>query len=117
VKGLRCLEAGDMREARRALFCALRYQPDLTPSGLGDQLHAVFENGSAATLNGNAATAGHDVLRAWCALLPHRIALEAMRRKRLLEIPPRRPATPASPKNCSAAGCRSRSISVLETAD
>jgi glycosyltransferase involved in cell wall biosynthesis len=88
VKGLRCLEAGDMREARRALFCALRYQPDLTPSGLGDQLHAVFENGSAATLNGNAATAGHDVLRAWCALLPHRMALEAMRRKGLLNIPP-----------------------------
>jgi glycosyltransferase involved in cell wall biosynthesis len=88
VKGLRCLEAGDMREARRALFCALRYQPDLTPAGLGDQLHAVFENGSAATFNGNAAIAGHDVLRAWYALLPHRVALEAMRRKGLLEIPP-----------------------------
>jgi glycosyltransferase involved in cell wall biosynthesis len=89
VKGLRCLEAGDMREARRALFCALRYQPDLTRPGLGDQLHAVFENGSAATFNGNTATAGrHDVLRAWYALLPHRMALEAMRRKGLLEIPP-----------------------------
>ncbi|HZZ07737.1 MAG TPA: glycosyltransferase family 2 protein [Candidatus Binataceae bacterium] len=89
VKGLRCLEAGEMREARRALFCALRYQPDLTPPGLSDQLHAVFENGSAADLNGRAPTTGrHDVLRAWYALLPHRRALEAMRRKGLLEIPP-----------------------------
>src|SRR4029077_21148193 len=71
VKGLRCLEAGEMREARRALFCALRYQPDLTPPGLSDQLHAVFENGSAADLNGRAPTTGrHDVLRAWYALLP-----------------------------------------------
>jgi hypothetical protein len=88
VKGLRCLEAGEMREARRALFCALRYQPDLTPPSLRHQLHAVFENGSAGAFGGKAPAAGrHDVLRAWYALLPHRWALEAMRRKGLLEIP------------------------------
>jgi glycosyltransferase involved in cell wall biosynthesis len=89
VKGLRCLEAGEMREARRALFCALHYQPDLAPPGLGDQLHAVFENSSAAASNGKAPAARRDdVVRAWYALLPHRRALEAMRRKGLLEIPP-----------------------------
>ena len=53
VKGLRCLEAGDMREARRALFCALRYQPSLWRPDLRHQLRAIFENGRAASSNGN----------------------------------------------------------------
>src|SRR6185437_5182203 len=89
VKGLRCLEAGEMREARRALFCALRYQPSLLRPSLRNQLHAFFGNGAAAAANGNLpAVDRRDVLRAWCALLPQRAALEAMRRQGLLEIPP-----------------------------
>ena len=89
VKGLRCLEAGEMREARRALSCALRYQPSLTQPRLRHQLHAIFENRPAAASNGSApAVDRDDVLRAWYALLPHRAALEVMRRTGLLEIPP-----------------------------
>lgn len=89
VKGLRCLEAGEMREARRALFCALRYQPSLLRPSLRNQLHAILENGAAAAFNGNFPVVDRrDVLRAWYALLPHRAALETMRRKGLLEIPP-----------------------------
>ncbi|HVB82619.1 MAG TPA: glycosyltransferase family 2 protein [Candidatus Binataceae bacterium] len=89
VKGLRCLEGGEMGEARRALFCALRYQPGLARPGLRHQVRAIFENGPAPASNGNApAVDRHDVLRAWYALLPHRAALEAMRRRGLLEIPP-----------------------------
>jgi glycosyltransferase involved in cell wall biosynthesis len=93
VKGLRCLEAGEMREARRALFCALHYQPSLERPDLRRQLHAVFENGPAPASNGNVpAVDRDDVLRAWYALLPHRTALEAMRRKGLLAIPPAPPS-------------------------
>ncbi len=93
VKGLRCLEAGDMREARRALFCALRYQPSLTRPDLRRQLHAIFENGPPPASNGNLpAVERDDVLRAWFALLPHQAALAAMRRKGLLEIPPAPPS-------------------------
>jgi glycosyltransferase involved in cell wall biosynthesis len=89
VKGLRCLGAGDMREARRALFCALRYQPSLAQPGLHHQLRAIFKNGPAAVSNGNVpAVDRRDVLRAWYSLMPHRAALEAMRRTGLLEIPP-----------------------------
>ena len=93
VKGLRCLEAGDMREARRALFCALHYQPSLAEPRLRSQLQAIFENDFAPDSNGNIpAVDRNDVLRAWYALLPHRAALEAMRRKGLLEIPPAPPS-------------------------
>ncbi len=93
VKGLRCLEAGEMREARRALFCVLRYQPGLTPPGLRHQLRAIFRNGPASVSNGKApAVDRHDVLRAWYSLMPHRAALEAMRRRGLLEIPPPPPS-------------------------
>lgn len=89
VKGLRCLEAGDMHEARRALFCALCYQPSLTSPGLRRQLRAIFENGRASASKANVpAVDRHDVLRAWYSLLPHRAALEVMRRTGLLEIPP-----------------------------
>ncbi len=89
VKALRCLEAGEMREARRALFCALRYQPSLTQPRLRHQLHAIFENGPAPASKGKVPIVDrNDVLRAWYALLPHRAALEAMRRRGLLEIPP-----------------------------
>ncbi len=89
VKGLRCLEAGEMPEARRALFCALRYQPSLERPALRHQLRAIFENGTAAASNDRApAVDRDDVLRAWYALLPHRAALGAMRRRGLLEIPP-----------------------------
>jgi hypothetical protein len=90
VKGLRYLEAGQMPEARRALFCALRYQPGLAPPNLRRQLHAIFENRAAASSNNGDAPPGarDDVLRAWYALMPHRAALEAMRRRGLLEIPP-----------------------------
>jgi glycosyltransferase involved in cell wall biosynthesis len=89
VKGLRCLEAGDMHEARRALFCAMRYQPSLARPDLRHQLRAIFKDGPVAASNGNApAIDRDDVLRAWYALMPHRAALEAMRRKGLLEIPP-----------------------------
>ena len=93
VKGLRCLEAGDMHEARRALFCALRYQPSLARPDLHRQLRAIFENGQAPVSNANLpAVDRHDVLRAWYSLLPHRAALAAMRRKGLLEIPPAPPS-------------------------
>jgi glycosyltransferase involved in cell wall biosynthesis len=89
VKGLRCLEAGDMREARRALFCALQYQPSLERPDLRRQLHAIFEHGPPSASNGNVpAVERDDVLRAWHALLPHQAALGTMRRKGLLEIPP-----------------------------
>jgi glycosyltransferase involved in cell wall biosynthesis len=89
VKGIRCLEAGEMHEAREALFCALRYQPSLLQPGLSRQVRAIFQNGPAPSSNGNAPPVDRDdVLRAWFALLPHRAALEAMRRKGLLEIPP-----------------------------
>src|SRR6266851_5545135 len=89
VKGLRCLEAGDMREARRALFCALHYQPSLERPDLRRQLHAIFEHGPPSASNGNVpAVERDDVLRAWHALLPHQAALGTMRRKGLLEIPP-----------------------------
>ena len=92
VKGLRCLEAGEMHEARRALFCALRYQPSLMRAGLRHQLHAIFENGPPSASNGNVPPVDrHDVLRAWYALLPHRAALGTMRRQGLLEIPPAPP--------------------------
>src|SRR4029077_4925547 len=80
VKGMRCLEAGDMREARRALFCALRYEPGRWRPGLRHQLGALFKNGRGASANGNPpARTRDDVLRAWYARLPHRAALEAMR--------------------------------------
>ena len=36
-----------MREARRALFCALRYEPGLARPDLQRQLGALFENGQA----------------------------------------------------------------------
>jgi hypothetical protein len=86
---LRCLEAGDMREARRALFCALQYQPSLERPDLRRQLHAIFEHGPPSASNGNVpAVERDDVLRAWHALLPHQAALGTMRRKGLLEIPP-----------------------------
>jgi glycosyltransferase involved in cell wall biosynthesis len=89
VKGLRCLEAGEMPEARRALSCALRYQPNLARPGLYHQVRAIIENGPAPVSNGNAPAVDRaDVLRAWYARLPHRAALEAMRRHGLLEIPP-----------------------------
>jgi hypothetical protein len=89
VKGLRCLEAGEMPQARRALSCALRYQPSLAPPNLRRQLRAIFENRTAVSSNGTAPPhSGDDVLRAWYALMPHRRALEAMRRRGLLEIPP-----------------------------
>ncbi len=88
VKGLRCVEAGDMQEARRALFCALRYQPSLSRPVLRHQLRAIFENGPPPGSNGSAPAAERDdVLRAWYALLPRQAALGAMRRKGLLEIP------------------------------
>jgi glycosyltransferase involved in cell wall biosynthesis len=93
VKGLRCLEAGEMREARHALFCALQYRPSLERPDLRRQLHAIFENGPPSASNGNVpAVERDDVLRAWYALLPHRVALETMRRKGLLEIPPAPPS-------------------------
>jgi GT2 family glycosyltransferase len=93
VKGLRCLEAGDMREARRALLCALRYEPGLWRPGLRHQLGALFKNGRGASANGNRpALTRDDVLRAWYARLPHRAALEAMRLAGLLEIPPAPPS-------------------------
>lgn len=93
AKGLRALEAGEMREARRALFCALRYQPSLERPDLRRQLHALFANASRPPSNGKIpAVERNDVLRAWCALLPHRTALETMRRKELLEIPPPPPS-------------------------
>jgi glycosyltransferase involved in cell wall biosynthesis len=93
VKGLRCLEAGDMHEARRALFCALRYQPSLMEPDLRLQLRAIFENGPPSGSNGNVpAVERDDVLRAWYALLPHQVALATMRRKGLLEIPPAPPS-------------------------
>lgn len=93
VKGLRCLEAGETRQARRALFCALRYQPDLRPLGLRNQLHALFKNDWASASNGSApAIDRQDVLRAWYAMLPRQRALEAMRRRGLLEIPPPPPS-------------------------
>jgi glycosyltransferase involved in cell wall biosynthesis len=89
VKGLRCLEAGEMLQARRALSCALRYQPSLAPPNLRRQLRAIFENRTAVSSNGTVPPdSGDDVLRAWYALMPHRRALEAMRRRGLLEIPP-----------------------------
>jgi glycosyltransferase involved in cell wall biosynthesis len=89
VKGLRCLEGGDMPEARRALFCALRYQPSLAPPNLRRQLRAIFEGRPPVSSNGTAPVGTpDDVLRAWYALMPHRTALETMRRKGLLEIPP-----------------------------
>lgn len=89
VKGLHCLEAGEMAEARRALFCALRYQPSLAPPNLHRQVRAIFENRPAVSPNGTAPPdAPDDVLRAWYALMPHRTALAAMRRKGLLDIPP-----------------------------
>lgn len=92
VKGLRCLQAGEMREARRALFCALRYRPGLTP-GVRNRLYAIFGNASTAASNGNAATVDKQtVLRARYSLLPRRGALAAMRRRGLLEIPPAPPS-------------------------
>ncbi|MGH7914590.1 MAG: glycosyltransferase family 2 protein [Candidatus Binataceae bacterium] len=93
VKGLRSLEAADMREARRALFCALRYQPSLARPDLRRQLLTIFKNRPALASNGSVpAFDRDDVLRAWYALLPHRAALEAMRRNGLLEIPPPPPS-------------------------
>jgi glycosyltransferase involved in cell wall biosynthesis len=92
VKGLRCLEAGNMQEARRALFCALQYQLSLARPRLRNQLRAIFDDASATDFNGNAPVVERDdVLRAWYALLPHQVALGAMRRKGLLEIPPAPP--------------------------
>lgn len=88
VKGLSCLEAGDMREARSALHCVLRYQPDVSSLQMRHQVRAVIadqptdENGKRSALQRD------DVLRAWYATLPHRAALAAMRRKGLLQIPP-----------------------------
>jgi glycosyltransferase involved in cell wall biosynthesis len=93
VKGLRCVEAGEMHEARRALFCALRYQPSLSQPSLRHQFRAISENGSAAGSNGKVpAIDRDDVFRAWFAMLPRRAALEAMRRAGLLEIPPPPPS-------------------------
>ena len=93
VKGLRCLEAGEMREARRALRCVLRYHPVPRPWGLRDQLHVVLKNSAPAATNGKAPPPDRqDVLRAWYALLPYRKALVAMRSKGLLEIPPPPPS-------------------------
>jgi glycosyltransferase involved in cell wall biosynthesis len=93
VKGLRCLEAGEMHEARRALFCALRYQPSLMWPAMRHQLRALLENGPPSASNGNVpAVERDDVLRAWYALLPHQAALATMRRKGLLEIPPAPPS-------------------------
>jgi len=92
VKGLRCLEAGDMRQARSALLCVLRYQPDVSSPQMRHQLRAVMtnqpmdENGKRPTLQRD------DVLRAWYAMLPHRAALATMRRKGLLRIPPPPPS-------------------------
>jgi len=88
VKGLRCLEAGEMREARRALFCVLRYEPNPVPQDLRSQFRALFENGRGTAARDVPAVDRRDVLRARYALLPHRAALEAMRRSGLFEIPP-----------------------------
>ena len=90
VKGLRCLEAGEMREARRALFCALRYQPSLRAAGLRHQLRALFENGPRPGFQRRTSRPWNATMCSghWYALLPHRAALEAMRRTGLLEIPP-----------------------------
>jgi glycosyltransferase involved in cell wall biosynthesis len=88
VKGLRCLEAGEMRDARRALFCVLHYEPNPTPQDLRARFRALFENGRGNSDRNVPAVERHDVLRARCSLLPHRAALEVMRRAGLLEIPP-----------------------------
>lgn len=90
VKGLRCLEAGEMTEARRALFCALNYGDDPAPPSLRHHVHALlFANGAGPqTDNSNGAANLSDVRRALYSLLPHQYAAEIMRRKGLLELPP-----------------------------
>jgi hypothetical protein len=93
VKGLRCLEAGDMDHARQALFCAMRYQPSLMPPRVRHQLRAVVQSGALAARNGEVPpVAREDVLRAWYALLPQKAAINLMRRNGLLEIPPAPPS-------------------------
>ena len=92
VKGLRCLEAGDMGEARNALSSVLHYQPDDESPQMRNQLRAVMTN-QPADENGKGSAPGRDdVLRAWYAKLPYRAALAAMRRKGLLQIPPPPPS-------------------------
>jgi glycosyltransferase involved in cell wall biosynthesis len=88
VKGLRCLEAGEMREARRALFCVLQYKPNPVPQDLRAQFRALFENGRGTSNHSVPSVDRREVLRARYALLPHRAALEAMRRAGLFDIPP-----------------------------
>jgi glycosyltransferase involved in cell wall biosynthesis len=89
VKGLRCLEEGDMTEARRALFCALNYQDDPHPVSLRHHLRALLSvNGTPAQTNGAGAIDMNDVRRATYSMLPHQSAVDTMRRKGLLEIPP-----------------------------
>lgn len=121
VKGLQCLKAGDIRQARRALRCALLYEDEPGRLGLRARLHAlVFANGQAA--NGAAAAAPaagapngsatdlrssadaseadnlpgmrerQDLLRACYSMLPRRQAVALMRRSGLLEIPPPPPS-------------------------
>jgi glycosyltransferase involved in cell wall biosynthesis len=89
VKGLRCLETGEMTEARRALFCALNYQDDPTPPRLRHHLHALlFANGVAPQANGGGTVDMNGVRRALYSMLPRQSAVEMMRRKGLLEVPP-----------------------------
>ncbi len=88
VKGLRCLEAGDMDQARKALFCAMRYHPSPIPPRVRHQLRAVMQSRFFASANGEAPpVARDDVLRAWYAMLPQKAAIGLMRRSGLLEIP------------------------------
>lgn len=87
LKGLRCLEAGDMPQAREALSCVLRYQKDLRPLRLRDQIRMLLANGdSAARTNGDVST--DDVRRALYSRLPQRLAIARMQREGLFEPPP-----------------------------
>jgi len=92
VKGLRCLEAGDMREARSALLCVLHYEPDVSSPQMRDQLRALMTNQQKDENGKRSALQRDEVLRAWYAMLPHRVALTAMRRKGLVQIPPPPPS-------------------------
>lgn len=119
VKGLRSVQAGDMKHARQALFCVLRYQADVR---LQDRLSELMpadavnlEEIDSANVAAQASEQANgteepdperwnNLRRAYYSLLPQRQALALMSRAGLLEIPPPPPSHEGFAKEFLAGG-------------
>ena len=106
VKGLRCLEAGEMREARRALFCVLRYQPEPGAAGSARISFVRFLKMGRRSFHrqrpGRRTPGGAQGVV--CASAASSGARNDAPRGSAGDSAARHPAMPASPKNCSPAG-------------